>query len=688
MNIQSIKLFSVKIFLLTTISLVLSACSGPIKNTEVQEKISKDIPPFLKIKEFKLGETSEQQNSIDGWFVEAPFELKLEFADNTYVPSYKRFDYADKTKTILFIKDKRKKGEILDFSGIARMNYEKINSGKIVQNLSVEIKKFFPTDYGKTISEFEKDYSKAYPVSSEDAKNWGKGYEDVIKRARQVLPGEWDNGIYYADDGLCILTPKGNSAPIERRWDIDSKGFLTTYESGTTKHTNDLLVSVSDNELTFQDMGVSEKSVNLEDMLYLKTTLTVQKKTKDIAKLKDDAVTYAKNLLGVWNTNWYKNGAVGIIKDDGTLIFSNKNADGSLSGLYEKGTWKFIDDKLQISIDETERGKSEWKRYFRVILADGKNFEIQQVRNNGSDNAPKYKGELIRTISEQAEYEKKRSEALSEKIRGKWQWHISKGIVKAPGLANTRYPYDKPELDVFSTFEENGSFTHSFFFKPGRNGSYYPANTYRGSWEVHGEILVLNLTEKDGKGIPVETYKYNIFEKKNSSNEALFMSPSGQAKGIMNGTLYRSKIGAEGPLAPQSRGDKTTSMGSETTSGVSSEERIALSKIQSLIDATNAVIKLNSQLESEKNASLAAQKARGMKEKNIPDLERKLSDTKRYLLQNTGKIGQKNLSSITKSIRECENSILSIKQNLAKYSTLKEGVDNIKDLGNKILNLF
>lgn len=682
------KLISLKIFLLAIMAFILSACGGPIKNSEVQEKITEEIPSFLKIKEFKLGETSEEQNSMDGWFVEAPFELKLEFADNTYDPLYKRFDYTDKTKTILFLKDNRKKGEVMDFAGVARMNYEKINSGKIVQKLSVEIKKFLPTSYGKTIPEYEKEYFKAYPASGKDAKKWLEGYADLIKKARALLPGEWDNGIYYSESGLCILMPNGDKIPIERKWTIDSNGVLKTFESGAVMHTNNLLVSVSGDEITFQDMDISKENIKLENLLYREAVLRPQKKVKDISKLKADAQTYAKNLQGIWDSNWYNKGSIGIIKDDGTLVFSEKDPKGGLSGNYEKGTWKFVDNYLYIDITETERGKSEWKRYFKVVTADGKTFQIQQVRDSSSDRAPKYEGKLVRSIGEQAEYEKTRAEVLRKKLLGKWQWYVSQGTVNAPKLAGTRYPHKTPPLDVFSTFEENGSFTHSFFFKPGRNGPYYEANSYKGSWKINGEMLIISLTEKDGKGIPVETYKYNISERAGDQGENLYLTCAGLPKGIMSGYLYRSDIGAEGPLAPQSKSAGAGSSAQASAQSVSAEESSALSQVQSLVEATNAAIKLNSQVVSEKNASLAAQKASEMKKKTIPELEKKLSDTKKYLVQNSGKIGQKTFSAMSKSVRECESCISTIKQNLAKYSTLEEGIDNIKNLGNKILDLF
>ena len=39
-------------------------------------------------------------------------------------------------------------------------------------------------------------------------------------------------------------------------------------------------------------------------------------------------------------------------------------------------------------------------------------------------------------------------------------------------------------------------------------------------------------------------------------------------------------------------------------------------------------------------------------------------------------------------VKNCENTLENIKAGLSEYSTLEEGIDSVKDLGNKILDLF
>lgn len=655
-------------------SFIICACGGPIKDGSVREEITREIPPFLKISELDLGETSGEQNSFQGWFVEAPFKLKLEFSDNTYGKDQVRFDYRNKSDKVLFVKNMRRVGEVLEFNGVARMNYEKSNSGKVIQKLAVEIKKFISQEYGDILENFKKDYAHVYPNDSNEAREWKEGYADVVKNARAVFPGEWDNGIYYSKDGLCIIIPTGGKTPIQRKWEVTPDGILKTYEGGTAKSTNDLIVCVSDNEITLRDMDRINGALN------------TQKKLNTTSQLQKEGGSYARNLIGVWDTNWYNAGAIGIIREDGSLIFNQKNSSGGLSGKFEKGTWKFIDNHLYIDISETEEGKSDWKRYFKVLAADGKSFKIQQVSLNAHDKSALYEGKLLRSIEENLKYENMRADALKRKILGKWKWHVAKGYVNAPMLANTRYPHKSPELDVFSTFEENGTFTHSFFFKPGQRGPYYPANIYKGGWEINGESIIITLTEKDGKVIPSETYKYFISEKKGAEN--LEMNPVETPKGIMRGTIYRSKIGGEGPLAPTSReSDNSGANADSYAQNVSEEEADAQRQIQSLIEDTNNAVRMNSELASE-NSSSAAQKARKMKEETIPDLEKKISSVRRCLAANSGKIGSASFSSIVKSLKECQNKTDAIKQNLSKYSTLEEGIDNIKNVGSKILDLF
>ena len=70
-----------------------SACS-PVKEEKVRELIEKDLPPFVKIAELKLGGCVEQESPYSrDWYVEAPFEVKFEIVETTYDPGYKKFDW-------------------------------------------------------------------------------------------------------------------------------------------------------------------------------------------------------------------------------------------------------------------------------------------------------------------------------------------------------------------------------------------------------------------------------------------------------------------------------------------------------------------------------------------------------------------------------------------------------------------
>ena len=77
-----------------------------------------------------------------------------------------------------------------------------------------------------------------------------------------------------------------------------------------------------------------------------------------------------------------------------------------------------------------------------------------------------------------------------------------------------------------------------------------------------------------------------------------------------------------------------------------------------------------------------------MKKKTVPNLEGEISAAKKALNESSSKINPESFQKYLALVKNCENTLENIKAGLSEYSTLEEGIDSVKDLGNKILDLF
>ena len=478
-----------------------SACS-PVKEEKVREVIEKDLPPFVKIAELKLGGCVEQESPYSrDWYVEAPFEVKFEIVETTYDPGYKKFDWRKDGK-VHFVKLNQKKGTLIDKKGVAKLYYRENGSGEISERLSVQVQNWKTSAMGKPAAEFSESGTELIVQGSDEDKAWKKGYNEMLSGFKNFFPGIWsdkDGVLIYGDNSEYYIVRFKDKSFVRRKWELKNDGIMLGRDGGGGQVAS-RIVRISDKEWVEQDVRISGFGSSPS---YLdRDKLTLYQKQKNLQDRESASEKIRKGIAGIWDSNWYNRGAIAKFKDDGSVIFEEKN-----SGRFEKGTWKVSGEFMIIHISETEKGKSDWTRWQFIEKLDGKNFELHQVSEKSSEGKIVWKGTFLRSWDDERKLQAEKSALFAPQIPGGWTWRIGERLVDTPKLANTPYSgVNKPRLEVITNFGKDEKLVHNFYYKDGSRGMLHLANTYEGTWSLEGGILTENINKKNDVGVPLETY--------------------------------------------------------------------------------------------------------------------------------------------------------------------------------------
>ena len=450
------------------------------------------------------------------------------------------------------------------------------------------------------------------------------------------------------------------------------------------------IVRISDKEWVEQDVRISGFGSSPS---YLdRDKLTLYQKQKNLQDRESASENIRKGIAGIWDSNWYNRGAIAKFKDDGSVIFEEKN-----SGRFEKGTWKVSGEFMIIHISETEKGKSDWTRWQFIEKLDGKNFELHQVSEKSSEGKIVWKGTFLRSWDDERKLQAEKSALFSPQIPGEWTWQVGERLIDTPKLVGTPYGgVNKPRLEVITNFEKDGKLVHNFYYKDGSRGMLHLANTYEGTWSLDGDILTENINKKNDVGVPLETYRYKIDISSKYSSTVMELLGSGYPQGLLcYKSIYKRKGGSSTQLAGVSgAGQNAAQIQSQVLA--SSQSKVKLSTEESRVILQLAALEKNikaaaislATIRKIKSSSTAAQRAYDMKKKTVPNLEGEISAAKKALNESSSKINPESFQKYLAVVKNCENTLENIKAGLSEYSTLEEGIDSVKDLGNKILDLF
>lgn len=668
-----------------------SACS-PVKEEKVRELIEKDLPPFVKIAELKLGGCVEQESPYSrDWYVEAPFEVKFEIVETTYDPGYKNFDWRKDGK-VHFVKLNQKKGTLIDKKGVAKLYYRENGNGEISERLSVQVLNWKTSAMGKPAAEFSESGTELIVQGSDEDKAWKKGYSEMLSGFKNFFPGIWsdkDGVLIYGDNSEYYIVRFKDKSFVRRKWELKNDGIMLGRDGGGGQVAS-RIVRISDKEWVEQDVRISGFGSSPS---YLdRDKLTLYQKQKNLQDRESASENIRKGIAGIWDSNWYNRGAIAKFKDDGSVIFEEKN-----SGRFEKGTWKVSGEFMIIHISETEKGKSDWTRWQFIEKLDGKNFELHQVSEKSSEGKIVWKGTFLRSWDDERKLQAEKSALFAPQIPGGWTWRIGERLVDTPKLANTPYSgVNKPRLEVITNFGKDGKLVHNFYYKDGSRGMLHLANTYEGTWSLEGGILTENINKKNDVGVPLETYRYNIDISKKYSSTVMELVGSGYPQGLLrNKSIYKQGEGSSTQLAGVSgAGQNAAQIQSQVLA--SSQSKVKLSTEESRVILQLAALEKNikaaaislATIRKIKSSSTAAQRAYDMKKKTVPNLEGEISAAKKALNESSSKINPESFQKYLAVVKNCENTLENIKAGLSEYSTLEEGIDSVKDLGNKILDLF
>lgn len=668
-----------------------SACS-PVKEEKVRELIEKDLPPFVKIAELKLGGCVEQESPYSrDWYVEAPFEVKFEIVETTYDPGYKKFDWRKDGK-VHFVRLNQKKGTLIDKKGVAKLYYRENGSGEISERLSVQVLNWKTSAMGKPAAEFSESGTELIVQGSDEDKAWKKGYNEMLSGFKNFFPGIWsdkDGVLIYGDNSEYYIVRFKDKSFVRRKWELKNDGIMLGRDGGGGQVAS-RIVRISDKEWVEQDVRISGFGSSPS---YLdRDKLTLYQKQKNLQDRESASENIRKGIAGIWDSNWYNRGAIAKFKDDGSVIFEEKN-----SGRFEKGTWKGSGEFMIIHISETEKGKSDWTRWQFIEKLDGKNFELHQVSEKSSEGKIVWKGTFLRSWDDERKLQAEKSALFAPQIPGGWTWRIGERLVDTPKLANTPYSgVNKPRLEVITNFGKDGKLVHNFYYKDGSRGMLHLANTYEGTWSLDGDILTENINKKNDVGVPLETYRYNIDISKKYSSTVMELVGSGYPQGLLrNKSIYKQGEGSSTQLAGLSgAGQNAAQIQSQVLA--SSQSKVKLSTEESRVILQLAALEKNikaaaislATIRKIKSSSTAAQRAYDMKKKTVPNLEGEISSAKKALNESSSKINPESFQKYLAVVKNCENTLENIKAGLSEYSTLEEGIDSVKDLGNKILDLF
>lgn len=668
-----------------------SACS-PVKEEKVRELIEKDLPPFVKIAELKLGGCVEQESPYSrDWYVEAPFEVKFEIVESTYDPGYKNFDWRKDGK-VHFVKLNQKKGTLIDKKGVAKLYYRENGSGEISERLSVQVQNWKTSAMGKPAAEFSESGTELIVQGSDEDKAWKKGYNEMLSGFKNFFPGIWsdkDGVLIYGDNSEYYIVRFKDKSFVRRKWELKKDGLIIWSEEGGGR-TASRLIRISDKEWLDQDVNISGFGSSPS---YLDSDkLTLYQKQKNLQDRESASENIRKGIAGIWDSNWYNRGAIAKFKDDGSVIFEEKN-----SGRFEKGTWKVSGEFMIIHISETEKGKSDWTRWQFIEKLDGKNFELHQVSEKSSEGKIVWKGTFLRSWDDERKLQAEKSALFSPQIPGEWTWQVGERLIDTPKLVGTPYGgVNKPRLEVITNFEKDGKLVHNFYYKDGSRGMLHLANTYEGTWSLDGDILTENINKKNDVGVPLETYRYKIDISSKYSSTVMELVGSGYPQGLLcYKSIYKRKGDSSTQLSSAAGAGRSTAQ-IQSQVLASSQSKVKLSIEESRVILQLAALEKNikaaaislATIRKIKSSSTAAQRAYDMKKKTVPNLEGEISAAKKALNESSSKINPESFQKYLAVVKNCENTLENIKAGLSEYSTLEEGIDSVKDLGNKILDLF
>lgn len=692
-----------------------SACS-PVKEEKVREVIEKDLPPFVKIAELKLGGCVEQESPYSrDWYVEAPFEVKFEIVETTYDPGYKKFDWRKDGK-VHFVRLNQKKGTLIDKKGVAKLYYRENGSGEISERLSVqvlnlrsmgagtgvdftnlsslmgEIQNLQTWGMGNPASEFNEENTELIVQGSDEDKAWKKGYNEMLSGFKNFFPGIWsdkDGVLIYGDNSEYYIVRFKDKSFVRRKWELKNDGIMLGRDGGGGQVAS-RIVRISDKEWVEQDVRISGFGSSPS---YLdRDKLTLYQKQKNLQDRESASENIRKGIAGIWASNWYNRGAIAKFKDDGSVIFEEKN-----SGRFEKGTWKVSGEFMIIHISETEKGKSDWTRWQFIEKLDGKNFELHQVSEKSSEGKIVWKGTFLRSWDDERKLQAEKSALFSPQIPGEWTWQVGERLIDTPKLVGTPYGgVNKPRLEVITNFGKDGKLVHNFYYKDGSRGMLHLANTYEGTWSLDGDILTENINKKNDVGVPLETYRYKIDISSKYSSTVMELLGSGYPQGLLcYKSIYKRKGDSSTQLSSAAGAGRSTAQSQSQRQGAS-QAKVKLSTEESRVILQLAALEKNikaaaislATIRKIKSSSTAAQRAYDMKKKTVPNLEGEISAAKKALNESSSKINPESFQKYLAVVKNCENTLENIKAGLSEYSTLEEGIDSVKDLGNKILDLF
>ena len=235
-----------------------SACS-PVKEEKVRELIEKDLPPFVKIAELKLGGCVEQESPYSrDWYVEAPFEVKFEIVETTYDPGYKKFDWRKDGK-VHFVRLNQKKGTLIDKKGVAKLYYRENGSGEISERLSVQVQNWKTSAMGKPAAEFSESGAELIVQGSDEDKAWKKGYNEMLSGFKSFFPGIWsdkDGVLIYGDNSEYYIVRFKDKSFVRRKWELKNDGIMLGRDGGGGQVAS-RIVRISDKEWVEQDVRIS-----------------------------------------------------------------------------------------------------------------------------------------------------------------------------------------------------------------------------------------------------------------------------------------------------------------------------------------------------------------------------------------------------------------------------------------------
>ena len=160
-------------------------------------------------------------------------------------------------------------------------------------------------------------------------------------------------------------------------------------------------------------------------------------------------------------------------------------------------------------------------------------------------------------------------------------------------------------------------------------------------------------------------------------------------------SIYKRKGGSSTQLSSAAGAGRSTAQSQSQRQGAS-QAKVKLSIEESRVILQLAALEKNikaaaislATIRKIKSSSNAAQRAYDMKKKTVPNLEGEISAAKKALNESSSKINPESFQKYLAVVKNCENTLENIKAGLSEYSTLEEGIDSVKDLGNKILDLF